>query len=60
MTAAENRWKLDTPFAEFIKTLSIDDKKAHMIPEGEWNMNNFKDFLAARRKLILERVNLVI
>ena len=60
VTAVENLWKLDTPFAEFIKNLSDIDRRAHLIPDGEWNVDNFIDFLTARRKLILEKVNQMI
>lgn len=52
VTADENNWKKDTPFSEFIKTLTGAKKKEHFIPEGEWGVDKYKEFLAARKNLV--------
>jgi len=52
---AENNWKSDTPYAEWVKTLGGEDKNWHMIPAGIWTVENYTQFLQARRKLLIER-----
>jgi len=54
---AENRWKSNTPFKEWIETVSEEDKKNHLIPNGDWNIDNYPKFLQERRKLIINQAN---
>lgn len=51
---APNQSKSNKPFKEWIKTQSKKDKEMHLIPDGDWDLNNFEKFLEKRKKLILE------
>jgi len=51
---APNQSKSNKPFSEWIKTQSEDDKKMHLIPDGNWSTNTYLDFIKAREKKILD------
>jgi hypothetical protein len=51
---APNQSKSNKPFSEWIKTQSEDDKIMHLIPDGEWDINNYTDFIAERKNKIME------
>lgn len=57
VTSTANRRKGGTKFKEWIQTLSEQEKHEHLIPQGEWDVENFQDFLNRRRELILEEIN---
>ncbi len=52
--SSENKIKSKTPFAVWIKSIGANDDelKKHLIPKGNWSVNNYDDFLFARKKLI--------
>lgn len=52
--SSENKIKSKTPFAEWMKSLggNDDELKKHLIPKGNWDVNNYDAFLLARKKLI--------
>ena len=56
VSAAENNWKKSTPFNVWIKTISDEEKEKHLIPKGEWNIENYKEFLQGRRELIFNKI----
>ena len=49
-----NQEKSDTPFMEWF--LTIEDKseyrKRHLIPEGDWSLKSFNQFVEARKDLL--------
>lgn len=59
----DNRSKLNTPYREWIASCGdqIENiKKRHMIPEGDWTVETFKDFLSKRRELMLRQLQYVL
>lgn len=52
--SSENKIKSKTPFSAWIKSVGANDDelKKHLIPKGDWSVNNYDDFLLARKKLI--------
>ena len=52
--SSENKIKSKMPFAEWMKSLggNEDELKKHLIPKGNWDVNNYDAFLLARKKLI--------
>jgi hypothetical protein len=52
----ENNWKKDTPFKTWIETLPKEEKEKHLIPKGDWNVNNYDDFVKKRKELIFDEV----
>lgn len=52
--SSENKIKSGTPFVDWMKAVGIDKDilKKHLIPEGNWDVNNFDSFLNERKKLI--------
>jgi hypothetical protein len=50
----ENKSKSGTPFADWMITARMDKDilERHLIPEGNWDVNNFDEFLSERKKLI--------
>jgi len=60
VSAAENNLKKDTPFNVWIKTISDEEKEKHLIPEGEWNIENYKEFLEKRRELIFNKIRNIL
>lgn len=55
VSAAENNWKSDTPYAQWIQTLPDKDVKWHMIPPSNWTVDSYSEFLEKRRQLLVER-----
>ena len=55
---APNQSKSNKPFSEWIKTQSEDDKKMHLIPDGNWSTNTYLDFIKAREKRFLTHLNI--
>jgi len=56
LDASLNKIKTNKPFNQWIKELKLTDKeieKQYIIPKGNWNINNFDDFLKERRKLFI-------
>lgn len=51
---APNQSKSNLPFEKWILTQSEEDKKTHLIPKGKWNLKNFDEFLAERKKLVID------
>jgi len=60
VSAAENNWKKNTPFNIWIKQISDDEKEKHLIPDGEWDIKNYKEFLQKRRELIFTKIKNLI
>jgi hypothetical protein len=56
ITSMSNKKKLKIPFNEWIKDLTPEEKKSHLIPDGNWNITNYNDFLKARRELMLKKI----
>jgi uncharacterized protein with ParB-like and HNH nuclease domain len=52
-----NKRKTGTPFREWIKTISAEERKQHLIPEGEWDVDTYDKFLEERKKLMMDRIN---
>jgi uncharacterized protein with ParB-like and HNH nuclease domain len=51
---APNQSKSNRPFAEWIKTQSEDDKKMHLIPDGEWDISEYSKFIDERKNKIIK------
>ena len=62
ISAAKNRRLSATPAAEYLPTLSVDERRQHCIPEDPelWAVDNFPEFLETRRGLIVTRLNAFI
>ena len=52
-----NKRKSGTPFKEWVKTISAEEKKEHLIPEGDWDVETYDKFLQERKKLIMDKIN---
>ncbi|MBX7150543.1 DUF262 domain-containing protein [bacterium] len=49
--STENKTKSNLPFSEWIVTVkSPDEWKKHLIPKGSWSIENFDEFLNARKE----------
>ena len=57
ITSIGNKIKTGTPFKEWIKTISPEERKEHLIPDGEWDIETYHKFLEERKKLMLEKIN---
>lgn len=62
VTLYDNRTKSDDPFVEWTKGLK--DKrtevfKTHMIPEDDWDVNSFDQFIIERKKILLQQIQYV-
>lgn len=57
-TSTSNKRKSDTPFREWVRSLSPEEKVEHMIPRGDWSVENYQKFLEERKKLIVSKVNI--
>jgi len=55
-----NKVKSGKNFSQWISQLSYNDKKNCIIPNGTWSVNNFDDFLEARKDLFLSRLSKLI
>lgn len=51
-----NQSKSSIDIIDWLNQISQEDKQKHFIPEGEWNLDNFEEFLAKRKKLFKERL----
>jgi uncharacterized protein with ParB-like and HNH nuclease domain len=52
---ASNQSKSNKPYSDWIKTQSNSDKEMHLIPQTKvWSVNNFQDFLKARKDEFLK------
>jgi uncharacterized protein with ParB-like and HNH nuclease domain len=51
---AENQLKSYKPFKEWIKNQSKEDKKMHLIPDGDWDTNNYSEFIKQRKEKIID------
>ncbi len=51
---SENKIKSKTPFAEWMESIgeNKDELKKHLIPDGEWSVQNFDDFIEKRKELV--------
>ncbi len=60
LTDTENLSKNATPFEEWIATRDDGFKKRHLIPEtGSYSMNDFENFIAARKALVITQLKSV-
>jgi len=58
----DNRTKLDDPFNEWVEGLGSkrgEVFKTHMIPEGNWDISSFEEFINERKKLLLQQIQYV-
>ena len=55
-----NKVKSGKNFSQWVSQLSYNDKKNCIIPNGTWSVNNFDDFLEARKDLFLSRLSKLI
>lgn len=51
---APNQSKSNKPYKEWIKTQDKSDREMHLIPNGNWDIHNYEDFIKERKKLILD------
>lgn len=58
VTAADNRLKSDDTFVNWNKRLGSTVLANHFIPEGEWNADNFDDFLEKRKELFFKQMGI--
>jgi uncharacterized protein with ParB-like and HNH nuclease domain len=56
LTSIANKKKSNMSFKEWMQSISDEEKKANLIPEGEWTIETYKDFLNERKKLFLEKM----
>ena len=57
VTLTDNRSKSKEPFIEWMNKLGPNKErvfKAHLIPDGNWDAARFDEFLALRKKLMIE------
>jgi len=55
-----NQVKSGKDFSTWGSPLSLDEKIKYTIPNGTWNVNNFDDFLVARKNLFLLELSKLI
>jgi uncharacterized protein with ParB-like and HNH nuclease domain len=51
---APNQSKSNKPFSERIKTQSEDDRKMHLIPDGDWDIDGYPKFIDERKNEIIK------
>jgi hypothetical protein len=51
---APNQSKSNKPFSEWIKTQSEDDRKMHLIPDGDWDIDGYPKFIDERKNEIIK------
>lgn len=58
----ENKIKSKTPFKEWRKSIGANEAELtkHLIPAGDWSVENFEEFLQARKQLIEKALQLKI
>jgi uncharacterized protein with ParB-like and HNH nuclease domain len=54
--ASENKWKTDTPFSEWIKQTTDQERRDHLIPLGKWDTAKYPEFIQQRKELILQKL----
>ncbi len=52
-----NKSKNDMDIDKWMKKYSGEDKVKHLIPDGNWCIENYQDFLSQRKKLIKTKLN---
>lgn len=50
---APNQSKSNKPFKEWIETQSEEDKKIHLIPDGDWAIDHYLEFITRRKEKII-------
>jgi hypothetical protein len=50
-----NRIKSDTPFGKWIVGRTAEEREKHSIPDGNWGVATFPEFLVARKKLLMNK-----
>ena len=55
-----NKVKSDTPIVQWLSQLKPIEKEKHFIPQGTWNIDNFDDFLKARKNLFILKLSQLI
>ncbi len=53
ISSIDNKIKSNTPFKEWFNE---SKRKTHLIPEGEWNIEQYNEFLKERRNLFLKKI----
>ncbi|MFZ2725552.1 MAG: DUF262 domain-containing protein [Methylococcaceae bacterium] len=56
VSASDNRIKSDESYAEWSDRVGKEVLEKHLIPSGDWNADNFKLFLEARKKLFMDEI----
>ena len=56
ITSISNKKKSNTPFEEWVSKISLEEKKIHLIPEGNWSVRDYKEFLEKRKELFLSKM----
>ncbi len=56
LDAYSNQSKNDTDIINWLNQITPEDKQKHFIPLGEWNLDNFEEFLVKRKNLFKERL----
>lgn len=54
---APNQTKSNKNFSDWITTQSEQDLNTHLIPQGNWNIENYKSFISSRRELVISKFN---
>jgi uncharacterized protein with ParB-like and HNH nuclease domain len=54
---APNQAKSNLPFEKWIRTQTTGDKKTHLIPNGIWNVKNYKLFINQRKALMIGMID---
>jgi len=55
-----NQSKSNKPFKEWIKTQNEEDKKMHLIPDGDWDTNHYSEFITKRKEKIINTFKYLI
>ncbi len=56
LTSTSNKKKSKMPFGEWYDSITKEEKQTHLIPTGQWNGDNYKDFIKKRKNLILSKL----
>ncbi|MFA5829846.1 MAG: DUF262 domain-containing protein [Candidatus Gracilibacteria bacterium] len=56
LTSTSNKKKSKTPFNEWYSSITEDERKIALIPSGNWNSDNYKEFIEARKQLFLDKL----
>lgn len=55
-TSIGNKKKTNISFLDWVRDLTPQEKEANLIPNGTWGVESYKDFLIARKRLILSKI----